>query len=108
VTWIIAYDIACPRRWRRLYRLVKDHGARLQWSVFVATDPRFKPAAFLAQAARIVDPKADDVRLYRISGQVTKAAPSREAPPAPAGIHWNPLGRLAGPRRRKPALTTAP
>ena len=73
MTWLIAYDVSSPRRWRRLYHLVRRHGARVQWSVFVVSDPRFAPKAFMDAAARIVDPATDDVRLYRVDARARVA-----------------------------------
>lgn len=32
--YIVTYDIASPRRWRRVFRLMKGHGRWLQLSVF--------------------------------------------------------------------------
>ena len=34
--FIISYDIADPKRWRRVFRVMKGYGAWLQLSVFVA------------------------------------------------------------------------
>lgn len=33
--YLIAYDIADPKRLRKVCRLMEDHGERLQYSVFV-------------------------------------------------------------------------
>jgi CRISPR-associated protein Cas2 len=32
--WLISYDIRCPKRWRKAYKLFKGSGERLQYSVF--------------------------------------------------------------------------
>ena len=32
--YIVTYDIASPKRWRRVFKLMKGHGRRLQLSVF--------------------------------------------------------------------------
>lgn len=39
---LVAYDIASPKRWRRVHKLMLDHGDRVQYSVFQCrlTDPR--------------------------------------------------------------------
>ena len=31
---LVSYDIREPRRWRRVYRLLKGYGTRVQYSVF--------------------------------------------------------------------------
>lgn len=32
--YLVAYDVAAPKRWRKLYKLVRASGARLQYSLF--------------------------------------------------------------------------
>jgi len=32
--YIVAYDISCPKRWRRIFKLMKGYGEWLQLSVF--------------------------------------------------------------------------
>jgi CRISPR-associated protein Cas2 len=98
MAWILAYDVACPRRWRRLYRVARERGVRLQWSVFLITEARFDPSRFLATAAKIIDPDADDVRLYRVAGS-TGGSPDRKAVDEPIeGVQW--LGRSPNPRSK--------
>ena len=88
MAWILAYDISCPRRWRRLYRLARQHGVRLQWSVFLISDARFDPHRFLAEAARIIDHGADDVRLYRVAGALTGSLDRRSLTEPIEGVQW--------------------
>ncbi len=90
MTWLIAYDVACPRRWRRLYRLVRESSVRLQWSVFAVTDPKFRPSAFLSAAATILDPGEDDLRLYSLSGRKARNGAALSHFVLPAGIQWRP------------------
>jgi CRISPR-associated protein Cas2 len=88
MAWILAYDIASPRRWRRLYRLARERGVRLQWSVFLITEARFDPRSFLAEAATIVDPRADDVRLYRVAGSIRGSLDHELLSEPIEGIQW--------------------
>ena len=32
--YIVAYDISCPKRWRRIFKLMKGYGEWVQLSVF--------------------------------------------------------------------------
>ena len=32
---LLAYDIACPKRWRRAYKIARRSGERIQYSVFL-------------------------------------------------------------------------
>jgi CRISPR-associated protein Cas2 len=88
MAWILAYDIACPRRWRRLYRLARNRGVRLQWSVFLVTEPGFDPRRFLAEMAKIIDLEADDVRLYRVAGSIVGSLDRRAVDEPIEGVQW--------------------
>jgi CRISPR-associated protein Cas2 len=88
MAWILAYDIACPRRWRRVYRLARERGVRLQWSVFLITEAQFDPRRFLAEAARIIDPRADDVRLYRVAGSIVGNLDHKALCEPIEGVQW--------------------
>ncbi len=89
MTWLIAYDITCPRRWRRFHGLVRAYGVRVQWSVFVVTQAPFRKDRFLSAAASIIDRKADDIRLYRVTStpSIDNSAGS-PFPVLPPGVHW--------------------
>ncbi len=63
---LVVYDIRSPKRLARMGRRMKDFGVRVQNSVFecrlaVSEYPRLKDAAL-----KIVDPRVDSLRLYRI------------------------------------------
>ena len=32
--YLVAYDITEPKRWRKIYKILKNHGVALQYSVF--------------------------------------------------------------------------
>jgi CRISPR-associated protein Cas2 len=32
--YLIAYDIRCPKRWRKAYKLLQGYGERMQYSIF--------------------------------------------------------------------------
>jgi CRISPR-associated protein Cas2 len=34
--YLVCYDIRCPKRWRKAYKLIEGYGDRLQYSIFVA------------------------------------------------------------------------
>jgi CRISPR-associated protein Cas2 len=64
MAWLIAYDIACPRRWRRVHAAVSREAWRLQYSLYwTPLDDRGirDLAAVIGQA---IDPRVDDVRFY--------------------------------------------
>ena len=62
--YLIAYDIADPRRLARVARVVSNAALRIQYSVYVA---QLAPAVLrelVATLDAIIDPKADDLRIY--------------------------------------------
>ncbi len=91
MAWLIAYDIACPRRWTRVYRLVREYGVRVQWSVFLVTETPFRKARFLSAAARLIDPASDDIRVYQVTATARGTPANPLPPPLPSGVHWRAL-----------------
>lgn len=62
--WLIAYDIADPRRWRRVHAAVTDEGFRLQYSLYWLPGDTRRARALAATLDRSIDPRSDDVRFY--------------------------------------------
>ena len=63
---LLVYDIADSRRLRKVARLCEAYGDRVQLSVF---ELHLKPGQLIALQAslrKIVDPRSDRVRYYRI------------------------------------------
>jgi CRISPR-associated protein Cas2 len=65
-SWIIGYDIASPRRLRRVARVLEKHAVRIQYSLFVATmtEPAFD--RLWRTLAGLINPRADDVRAWPV------------------------------------------
>ncbi|CAA6820397.1 MAG: CRISPR-associated endoribonuclease Cas2 [uncultured Thiotrichaceae bacterium] len=61
---IIVYDIANPKRLRRIHRLLKEQAIPLQYSVFLAYLNAADRATLLAQLDDKIQPLEDDIRLY--------------------------------------------
>lgn len=62
--WLIAYDIAEPRRWRAVYKLVREVGFRLQYSLFWADISAGQARELADRLGKVIDWAEDDVRLY--------------------------------------------
>jgi CRISPR-associated protein Cas2 len=65
-SWLIAYDIASPRRLQRIHRKLREHAMPVQYSVFVARCSAAKLGDIRALLAKIIDKREDDVRFYPI------------------------------------------
>lgn len=101
--WLVAYDIACPRRLVRVHRLLKDWGLPAQYSVFLLIATPVAISALVAELAPRIHPRQDDVRIWRLD---PRAIRSLGRPTLPRGVLLA-LGRLAG-RGAVPGLGERP
>ena len=62
--WLIAYDIASPKRLMLVHRAVFRAAEPFQYSVFRKTATRRKVVRLMREVEQIIDPRADDVRAY--------------------------------------------
>lgn len=60
--WQIAYDIADPKRLRRVEKALSAVGERIHFSLFTCELSSGELAALQARLARLIDPVADGVR----------------------------------------------
>lgn len=72
--YIITYDIACPKRWRAVFKLMEGYGEWLQLSVFQCRLTRQRHADLLATLDEIIHHKEDHVLLMDL-GLVTAVTP---------------------------------
>ena len=72
--YLVAYDIRCPKRWRRIYKLMNGYGTRLQLSVFRCwLSPRDREK-LRWQLEEILKPE-DDILFVRLSQQCVRDLP---------------------------------
>lgn len=62
--YLIAYDIASPKRLQRVHRYLTDNAILLQNSTFLFTASRGRFEYCWAQLARLIDRREDDIRAY--------------------------------------------
>ena len=65
--YLICYDIASPKRRKKLADILLDHGDRVQKSAYecdLKTDAGLR--ALLARARKHLDPHQDTLRVYRV------------------------------------------
>jgi CRISPR-associated protein Cas2 len=72
--YIVAYDIADPKRWRRVFRLMEGFGEWLQLSIFQCRLSRQKHAELIALLDGIIHHNDDHVILMDI-GLADQVAP---------------------------------
>ena len=64
---LVCYDIADPKRLRRVHKLLKEEGIPLQYSVFLVRTTPIERKALLEKIRQLLDEKRDDLRIYPIS-----------------------------------------
>lgn len=82
--YLIAYDIADPRRLARVARVVSRVALRIQYSVYVA---QLAPAVLrelVAALDAVIDPRADDLRIYPLPRRLDAVWYGRS--PMPDGV----------------------
>ncbi len=67
--WLITYDIAKAKRWRKLYTLLKGYGVSVQYSVFECRLSARQQKKLMAEINAIVCAEEDRVSCYPICGQ---------------------------------------
>lgn len=70
--YLVCYDIASPRRLRRVARLMLAFGERVQKSVFECQLSPRERAELEAQAIPLLDPQNDSLRVYRLCPRCTR------------------------------------
>jgi len=64
--WIVSYDVSCPKRWRRVFALMKRKGVHRQLSVFLVRTDAAGQRRLLADLSRLIDPKVDSLLMAPI------------------------------------------
>ena len=65
--WLVCYDISHRKDWARVFKLLKKQGIPLQYSVFLITTHTGAMGSLAAQLATMINPKTDDIRIYRLA-----------------------------------------
>ena len=65
-TYLVCYDIANDKRLRRVFRVCKNHGDHLQFSVFECDLNPMEKAGLEASLKEIIDPTKDQVLFVRL------------------------------------------
>jgi len=67
--FLICYDIADDKRLRQLQRYVSAHALMIHYSVYLAEATDAEIAAICEGIRARIDPDADDVRIYTLTGR---------------------------------------
>ncbi len=97
--YLIAYDIADPRRLSKVHRILKKQGLPLQYSVFNVVMTRTRVEQLLARIEGEIKKTEDDVRCYRLPANAKTDSLGRQYFPEDVFLFSNGLDRLLKPRQ---------
>jgi CRISPR-associated protein Cas2 len=113
--WLIAYDIANPRRLQRVHRALCRHAVPVQYSVFAARCSPAKLGIIRAALATLIKRQEDDVRFYPVPEPAHLAVYGRKALPAgllvlegDSSVPLAPFGEHAANEFKVDAATSEP
>ncbi len=67
--YLVAYDIAHPKRLNRVYRCMKRWGVPAQYSLFVIEQSEAGVQRLMAELRPLLDDRRDDIRIYPLPPQ---------------------------------------
>ena len=87
--FVVAYDIAEPRRLQRVHRLLCKYAAPLEYSVFLLVGATSDKDRCLAEVAQVIKAGEDDVRCYALPCRGYQNRVGRAV--LPIGVQWTGL-----------------
>jgi CRISPR-associated protein Cas2 len=69
--YLICYDIRCPKRWRKAYKLLNGYGERLQYSIFRCWLSQRSREKLRWELEKVLEAE-DDLLLIRLSHQCVR------------------------------------
>lgn len=69
--WIIAYDISNPKRWKKVFTILKGYGEWLQLSIFQCSMSDIKAQNLITALDEIIDKKEDHILLISL-GKISR------------------------------------
>lgn len=94
--YLVAYDIADPRRLGRVHRLLKKEGLPVQYSVFTVVMKRPRLLRLLARIEQLIEPREDDIRCYRLPSVTESMTLGRQFFPEDVVLFTDGVNRIIG------------
>ena len=94
--YLIAYDIANPKRLSRVHRILKKQGLPVQYSVFTVAMKRPRLLRLLDRIEEQIVREEDDVRCYRLSENTETVSLGRQYFPADVMLFTGGVDRILG------------
>ena len=94
--YLIAYDIANPRRLGKVHRILKKQGLPVQYSVFTVVMKRPRLLRLLERIEQEIEDVEDDVRCYRLPSNTETATLGRQYFPEDVMLFTGGVDRILG------------
>lgn len=94
--YLIAYDIANPRRLGKVHRILKKEGLPVQYSVFTMVMRRLRLLRLLERIENQIEATEDDVRCYRIPENTEAATLGKQYFPEDVMLFTTGINRMLG------------
>ncbi len=72
--WLITYDISQPKRWRKVFRLLKSYGQSVQYSVFECRLNASQQQTLFHALQALICEDEDKISCYPVCGQCNRRA----------------------------------
>lgn len=79
--YLICYDIRCPKRWRKVYKLLLGYGDRIQYSIFRAGLSQRTREKLRWELETLLAPE-DSILLFRMCDRCAQSIPTYNRPGA--------------------------
>lgn len=87
--WLVAYDVADPRRLGRVHRRMLRHAVAIEYSVFWLTGTPADRLRCLQDVLPLLEPDEDDLRMYAMPARGLRLRLGLSV--LPQGIEWSAL-----------------
>lgn len=94
--YLIAYDIADPRRLGKVHRILKKQGLPVQYSVFTVVMTRPRLLRLLECIEQKIEDKKDDVRCYRLPASADAVTLGKQYFPEDVMLFTGGVNRIFG------------
>ena len=94
--YLVAYDIADPKRLARVHAVLKKQGLPLQYSVFTVVIKRKALLRLMSSLAALIHTGQDDIRCYRLPSSTEMHTLGKQLFPEDVMLFTNGINRLLG------------
>jgi len=63
---LVCYDVRCPKRWYRVFKILKGCGEHLQYSIFRVQLSKVRLEALRWELCKVMDRDRDDLMIVRL------------------------------------------